>query len=167
MSLDKAKANVFARGKHTLFMFTATKPNGSKRDVDIAREQLANILKVPLVKVVPNHDYEGRPKEAAFVFRFKGLLPDRVRNPDGKGRFIDKGVVFHFPEEVVAPKKTSAVLEAMPGTENDEDTPDVKAGTSTPTDIADIVALLVQRQDEQMKQTQMLAEIIGRLVLKI
>ncbi len=165
MKLDKAKANVVVRGKHTLFMFTATKPDGTKRDVDIARQQLAHILKVPLVRILHNHDYEERPEGAAYVFRFKAALPDRVRNPDGKGEFIAKKIVFHFPEETAeTPQRQGKALEAMPGTEDDE--PEVKAPNATPADTTELILRLIDRQDKQAEQLQMLAEIIGKMALQ-
>ena len=65
MTLDKSKANVIERGGHTLFLFTAKKADGSNRDPVLARQQLATILNVPLVKVVINHDYKDKPKGIA------------------------------------------------------------------------------------------------------
>ncbi len=175
MSLDKGKANVFVRGKHTLFMFTAIKPDGSERDANLAREQLATILNVPLVRVVPNHDYESKPEDAAYVFRFKAALPARVYNHSletdergkfiNKGKFIDKKVVFHFPEEVKeTPQRQGKPLEAMPGLEEDE--PEVKAPNAMPADTTELILRLIDRQDKQAEQIQMLAEIIGKMALQ-
>lgn len=167
---DKSKANVIERGGHTLFMFTAKKADGSDRDPELARQQLATILNVPLVKVVVNHDYKDKPKGIAYVFRFKKALPARVHSPSEKkgekGRFIAKEIVFHFPEAEQPAKKTETVFEAMPGTEDDEpeevDAP-TQAGSNT---LETILTRILDRQDEQARQMELLAEIIRVAALK-
>ena len=170
MTFDKSKANVIERGGHTLFLFTAKKADGSNRDPVLTRQQLATILNVPLVKVVINHDYKDKPKGIAYVFRLKRALPPRVHTPSEekgeKGKFINKEVVFHFPEREEVIKRTDAVLEAMPGTEDDEPeemvAPTLSMGNIT---IEKALMQILDIQDKQAKQMEVVMETIRLAVL--
>lgn len=172
---DNKKFNVLIRGKHTLFVVTANKPDGSKRDPELLRKQLANMLFVDLRSVIPNHDYEGLPKGQWLCYRFKGSIPRTIRRPSieaGSHEFIAKEVVLHFPEaEAEAPKgkEFKTLLE-------DDDKPQREGDVLTlpPVSNSDITMLLMQRQEQQdalmtkiLENQQMLAELMGRLALKL
>ena len=124
MKLDNQKFNVMERGQHTLFMLTAKKPDGTKRDPELVRAQIANMLGVDLRRVTPNHDYEGKPKDAAYVFRFKGKLPRNLRRPitgEGKHLFVAADLVLNMLKDEPAPKKVAKGMQPMPGLPDEED----------------------------------------------
>lgn len=172
--LEKGRANVIVRGKNTLFMLTAEKPDGSPRDANLAREQIAFILGVPLKEIVPNHSYNGKPEDAAYVFRYKDVVRNNVHSiglPKSKrGQFINKNVLFNFIDETEAAAETpkpkgkefKTLLE-----DDDEPKREGDVPTLPPTTNNDLLMLLIKRQDEQAVQLQMLAEIMGKLALKL
>lgn len=168
---DGKKFNVLVRGQDTLFV-VAQMDGKRKRDADKLRLQIANMLGVSSKAIVPNHDYSGLPEGKWFCFRYKkGQIPARIRRPsleEDRHLFCAKELVLHFPEaEAETPKPKGKEFKTLLEDDDDEPKREGKTPTLPPTDTNALIMLLIQRQDEQMKQTQMLAELMGRLVLKI
>jgi len=168
---DNKKFNVLVRGKHTLLVI-AQMDGKRKRDVDKLRLQIANMLSVDAKAVIPNHDYDGLPDGKWFCFRYKGQIPARIRRPsinEDRHLFCAKEAVLNFVDETKPVKKTNTILEAMPGTE-DEPIAREDEATPMPTISSDVMATILtrilDRQDEQAKQMEMLAEIIRVAALK-
>jgi len=126
--------------------------------------------------VVANHDYDGLPEGKWFCFRFKGQIPARIRRPsidEDRHLFCAKAAVLNFVDETKPVHKTDAVLETMPGTE-DEPMREGDTPTLPPISSSDITMLLMQRQMAQdelltkiLENQQYLAEIVGRMALKL
>ena len=169
---DGKKFNVLVRGQDTLFV-VAQMDGKRKRDADKLRLQIANMLSVSSKAIVPNHDYSGLPEGKWFCFRYKkGQIPARIRRPsleEDRHLFCAKELVLHFPEaEAEAPKPEGKEFKTLlPSDDDDEPRREGDTPTLPPTDTNALIMLLIQRQDEQMRQTQMLAELMGRLALKL
>lgn len=165
---DSKKFNVLVRGKHTLLVI-AQMDGKRKRDADKLRLQIANMLSVDAKAVIPNHDYDGLPDGKWFCFRYKGQIPARIRRPsinEDRHLFCAKEAVLNFVDETKPVKKTNTVLEAMPGTEDEPEQAATKAEVRQASDTQALIMLLIDRQDEQAKQMEMLAEIIRVAALK-
>lgn len=167
MQFDSKRFNVLVRGKHTLFVVTQKKPDGSMRDPELLRKQLANMLFTDLRSIVPNHDYDGLPEEGQwFCFRFKGSIPRTIRRPSietGNHEFIAKEAVLNFVDETKPVHKTSTVFRTMPGTEDEPMREEMAAPTPN---IAANDAMLILLT-EVLKNQQYLAEIIGKMAMKL
>ncbi len=166
MQFDSKKFNVLIRGKHTLLVI-AQMDGKRKRDVEKLRLQIANMLSVEAKVVVPNHDYDGLPEGKWFCFRYKGQIPARIRRPsidEDRHLFCAKTAVLNIVDETKPVKRTNAVLETMPGTEGEGAAAREETAVPTPTVGSDamvtILTRILDRQDEQAKQMEMLAEII-------
>lgn len=163
---DNKKFNVLIRGKHTLLVI-AQMDGKRKRDAEKLRLQIANMLAVEAKAVVPNHDYDGLPEGKWFCFRYKGQIPARIRRPsvdEDRHLFCAKAAVLNFVDETKTVKKTKTVFETMPGTEGDVAAAREDEAAPMPTIGSDamvtILTRILDRQDEQAKQMEMLAEII-------
>ena len=137
------------------------------------RHQMQALAQAGYRAIAPDqrgYNLSDKPKGIAYVFRLKKALPPRVHTPSEekgeKGKFINKEVVFHFPEREEVIKRTDAVLEAMPGTEDDEPeemaAPTLSMGNIT---IEKALMQILDIQDKQAKQMEVVMETIRLAVL--
>jgi hypothetical protein len=106
-------------------------------------------------------------RTSCTVFSVAASSPASIN--EDRHLFCAKEAVLNFVDETKPVKKTNTILEAMPGTE-DEPIAREDEATPMPTISSDVMATILtrilDRQDEQAKQMEMLAEIIRVAALK-